>query len=70
MPYTAVGKCVYKKTEDGKRGEKVGCTKGAVKDYLAALSRAANEFSNPRAVGRRRSSPYVDASVVIFMHKH
>ena len=37
MPYTAVGKCVYKKTEDGKRGEKVGCTKGAVKDYLAAL---------------------------------
>lgn len=37
MPYTAVGKCVYKKTEDGKRGEKVGCTKGAIKDYLAAL---------------------------------
>ena len=37
MPYTAVGKCVYKKNEDGKRGEKVGCTKGAVKDYLAAL---------------------------------
>ena len=37
MPYTAVGKCVYKKNEDGKRGEKVGCTKGAIKDYLAAL---------------------------------
>lgn len=37
MPYTSVGKCVYKKTEDGKRGEKVGCTKGAIKDYLAAL---------------------------------
>jgi hypothetical protein len=37
MPYTVVGKCVYKKTEDGKRGEKVGCTKGAIKDYLAAL---------------------------------
>ena len=37
MPYTAVGKCVYKKNEDGKRGEKVGCTKGAVKDYLDAL---------------------------------
>ena len=37
MPYTSVGKCVYKKTQDGKRGEKVGCTKGAIKDYLAAL---------------------------------
>jgi len=37
MPYTSVGKCVYKQNEDGKRGEKVGCTKGAVKDYLAAL---------------------------------
>jgi hypothetical protein len=37
MPYTSVGKCVYKKNEDGKRGEKVGCTKGAIKDYLAAL---------------------------------
>ena len=37
MPYTSVGKCVYKKAEDGKRGEKVGCTKGAIKDYLAAL---------------------------------
>ena len=35
MPYTAVGKCVYKKTEDGKRGEKVGCTKGAIKEYLS-----------------------------------
>jgi uncharacterized membrane protein len=37
MPYTSVDKCVYKKNEDGKRGEKVGCTKGAIKDYLAAL---------------------------------
>ena len=37
MPYTAVGKCVYKKNEDGKRGEKVGCTKGDIKSYLQAL---------------------------------
>ena len=37
MPYMSIGKCVYKKTQDGKRGEKVGCTKGAIKDYLAAL---------------------------------
>ena len=37
MPYTSVGKCVYKKTQDGKRGEKVGCTKGDIKSYLQAL---------------------------------
>ena len=33
MPYTVKGKCVYKK--DG--AAKVGCTKGSVQDYLAAL---------------------------------
>ena len=33
MPYTVKGKCIIKK--DG--GAKVGCTKGDVKDYLAAL---------------------------------
>lgn len=33
MPYTSKGKCVYKKDT----GEKVGCTKGPVKKYLAAL---------------------------------
>ena len=33
MPYTAKGKCVYKKDT----GKKVGCTKGSVKKYLAAL---------------------------------
>lgn len=32
MPYESKGKCVYKKT-----GKKVGCTKGPVKKYLAAL---------------------------------
>jgi hypothetical protein len=32
MPYESKGKCVYKKT-----GKKVGCTKGSVKKYLAAL---------------------------------
>ena len=39
MPYEVRGKCVYKK--DG--GAKVGCTKGSVKDYLAALHANANE---------------------------
>jgi DNA-binding ferritin-like protein len=33
MPYTAKGKCVYKKDT----GKKVGCTTGSVKKYLAAL---------------------------------
>jgi adenine/guanine phosphoribosyltransferase-like PRPP-binding protein len=39
MPYFTKGKCVYKK--DG--GAKVGCTKGSVKKYLAALHANANE---------------------------
>ena len=42
MPYEARGKCVYKK--DG--GAKVGCTKGDVKKYLAALHANANESIN------------------------
>lgn len=33
MPYKAKGKCVYRKDT----GKKVGCTKGSVKKYLAAL---------------------------------
>ena len=33
MPYTVRGKCVYKKDT----GKKVGCTKGSVQKYLAAL---------------------------------
>lgn len=33
MPYRSKGKCVYKKNSR----KKVGCTKGKVKDYLAAL---------------------------------
>lgn len=33
MPYKTKGKCVYKKDTN----EKVGCTKGNVKDYLSAL---------------------------------
>lgn len=41
MPYIAGtgedAKCVYKKTKEGNRGAKVGCTKGDVKQYLRAL---------------------------------
>jgi len=39
MPYKTKGKCVYKKDT----GKKVGCTKGSVKKYLAALHVHANE---------------------------
>jgi len=39
MPYSIdhKNKCVYKKKSDGTRGEKVGCTKGSLKSYIAAL---------------------------------
>lgn len=43
MPYTVKGKCVYKK--DG--GAKVGCTKGDVNKYLAALHANADESVKP-----------------------
>ena len=39
MPYKVKGKCVYKKDT----GKKIGCTKGSVKKYLAALHANANE---------------------------
>lgn len=39
MPYKVKGKCVYKKED----GSKVGCTKGSVNNYLAALHANANE---------------------------
>lgn len=42
MPYTVKGKCVYKKED----GSKVGCTKGSVDKYLAALHANANENTN------------------------
>jgi|10_taG_2_1085330.scaffolds.fasta_scaffold55853_3 hypothetical protein len=43
MPYVVRGKCVYKKGPGGKPGKKVGCTKGSVKKYLAALHMHADE---------------------------
>ena len=48
MPYYPKGKCVYKKDTN----KKVGCTKGPVKNYLAALHAAtANESLDTRSVG-------------------
>lgn len=39
MPYVVdkSSKCVYKKKSDGSKGEKVGCTKGDLQKYVAAL---------------------------------
>jgi hypothetical protein len=41
MPYRIKGKCIHKKTT----GKKVGCTKGSVKKYLAALQANVRESS-------------------------
>lgn len=43
MPYKAKGKCIYKKTT----GQKVGCTKGSVKKYMAALHANVKESKKP-----------------------
>lgn len=48
MPYEVRGKCIYKK--DG--GAKVGCTKGSVKKYLAALHANANESTTKDLIKR------------------
>jgi hypothetical protein len=42
MPYKIKGKCIYKK----KTGKKVGCTKGSIKKYLAALQANVSESSD------------------------
>tara|TARA_R110000868_G_scaffold140521_1_gene356161 strand:- start:19 stop:693 length:675 start_codon:yes stop_codon:yes gene_type:complete len=45
MPYSIdrKNKCIYKKKSDGSRGEKVGCTKGNIDNYIAALQIHADE---------------------------
>lgn len=45
MPYKIKGKCIYKK----RTGKKVGCTKGSVKKYLAALQANVQESSRKNA---------------------
>jgi GNAT superfamily N-acetyltransferase len=56
MPYTTKGKCVYKKDT----GKKVGCTKGSVKDYLAALHANANESINENQIKLKFTKPNFD----------
>ena len=47
MPYTVKGQCVYKKNG----GTKVGCTKGDVNKYLAALHANVDESVENKLVG-------------------
>ena len=47
MPYTVKGKCIFKK--DG--GAKVGCTKGSVDKYLAALHANVDESTENKLIG-------------------
>lgn len=46
MPYKVKGKCVYKKEDNSK----VGCTKGSVNKYLAALHANVDESVNNNPV--------------------
>jgi hypothetical protein len=48
MPYKVKGKCVYKKDD----GTKVGCTKGDVNKYLAALHANVDESSDNTIKGK------------------
>lgn len=48
MPYKVKGKCVYKKEDNSK----VGCTKGSVDKYLAALHANVDESVNNNPVDK------------------
>ena len=47
MPYYSKGKCIYKKNSD----KKVGCTKGPIKKYMAAIQANVKESLNQPTVG-------------------
>jgi hypothetical protein len=51
MPYSIdrKNKCVYKKKSDGSRGEKVGCTKGNLNNYISALQMHAESKKSKKA---------------------
>jgi hypothetical protein len=66
MPYSIdrKNKCVYKKKSDGSRGEKVGCTKGSLDDYIAALQMHA-ESKNVEEMDNQEQQEPVDGSLSI-----
>lgn len=48
MPYKIKGKCIYKQNPNGSLGKRVGCTKGDVDKYMAALQANVKENFNMR----------------------
>ena len=64
MPYSIdkKNKCVYKKKSDGSRGEKVGCTKGNLDDYISALQIHA-EGKEIKEVDVETEQPQIDGSL-------
>lgn len=72
MPYVVdhKNKCVYKKKSDGSRGEKVGCTKGDLKKYLAALhandpKEAKKALNEIKQVIKENQENIIEAPVVL-----
>ena len=65
MPYITKGKCVYKKDT----GKKVGCTKGSVKKYLAALHANVNESEDLEWAQDLTSHPSIIDGLLSFKGK-
>jgi hypothetical protein len=65
MPYSIdrKNKCVYKKKSDGSRGEKVGCTKGNLNDYIAALQIHAEMKTNKKKQLKESENPVIPGAI-------
>lgn len=64
------GKCVYKKNPDGTKGELVGCTKGSIKKYMAALHANVKEINmNESEQGKPKSLPELNKYISKFWPK-
>ena len=66
MPYSIdrKNKCVYKKKVDGSRGEKVGCTKGNLNDYVAALQiHAEMKISKKKTLKEELENPTIPGAI-------
>jgi hypothetical protein len=65
MPYSVdrKNKCVYKKKLDGSRGEKVGCTKGNLNDYVAALQIHAEMKTNKKKTLKESENPIIPGAI-------
>lgn len=65
MPYSIdrKSKCVYKKKSDGSRGEKVGCTKGNLNNYIAALQIHAEMKSTKKKPLKESENPMIPGAI-------